>query len=250
MHRVVARVELKCGGCLADRRSKVTTVCHAILRLARALPILFSGETTAVQFFRICQFMYMFILFGHWLGLLWYAAIIKPMEQKESLQELQPWIWLDDRRNATYDDFGLELFPARGASYTIGVRYVCALYWALSVMTNLKSISAHESRQCFAERAEILDPLGERIYTIAVFIIGATCFSVIYGQVSTMLLSPPHSPPHCPPHSPPHPPPHCPLWYPPLLTAPWCVSVMLYSMLRSIRSSRTSTHQDCAITRR
>ena len=59
-------------------------------------------------------------------------------------------------------------------AYESATLYVCALYWALSVMTNLKSISAHESRQCFMERAEILDPLRERICTIAVFIIGAT----------------------------------------------------------------------------
>ena len=63
-----------------------------ILRLMRALPILFSGETNFVQFLRIAQFMYLFLLIAHWLGLLWYHTLIKPLEHREAVQGLHPWI--------------------------------------------------------------------------------------------------------------------------------------------------------------
>ncbi len=59
----------------------------------------------------------------------------------------------------------------------------CSLYWALTVMTNLKAVSAHEGRECLYAQPLVTDPLLERLYTIAVFVVGAVFYSVIYGNI-------------------------------------------------------------------
>ena len=49
-------------------------------------------------------------------------------------------------------------------------------------MTNLKGPPAHETRQCLWHEPEvsfIVNPLGERLYTIFVFIVGCVLFSCI-----------------------------------------------------------------------
>ena len=42
-----------------------------------------------------------------------------------------------------------------------------------NVMTSLKGLENHESRACFVETYGRLNPLEERLYTIAVFVMGA-----------------------------------------------------------------------------
>lgn len=82
--------------------------------------------------------IYVLLLLAHLFGLMWYAVTIYPLER--SLSAYGPngepplgfeWWWLEP-----------------DTTYSVSVRYVCSLYWALSVMTSLKSNSAHESRQC------------------------------------------------------------------------------------------------------
>ena len=81
------------------------------------------------------------------------------------MQTLRPWLWHNE---TAHDSAAL---------------YVCSLYWALAVMTNLKGPSAHESRRCLHDEPLVLTPLRERLYTIVVFIVGATFYSVIYGNI-------------------------------------------------------------------
>lgn len=78
--------------------------------------------------------------------------------------------------NADFQDFSF--------GYRVGVQYICSLYWALSVMTNLKGLPAHESRQCLWYDPLVREPLGERCYTIVVFLIGSVCYSFIYGNIA------------------------------------------------------------------
>ena len=52
-------------------------------------------------------------------------------------------------------------------------RYICSIYWALIAMTNLKGLSAHESRQCYVLSTEVLQPMSERLLTMSAFIFGA-----------------------------------------------------------------------------
>ena len=71
-------------------------------------------------------------------------------------------------------------------------RYVCSLYWALSVMTNLKGPPAHETRQCLWHdplESFVVNPLSERVYTILVFILGCVLFSCIYGNINQFITN-------------------------------------------------------------
>ena len=68
-------------------------------------------------------------------------------------------------------------------------RYICSLYWALSVLTNLKGLPAHESRQCLYHDPLVPTPLRERIYTMTTFIIGATFYSIIYGNIGQFVAN-------------------------------------------------------------
>ena len=70
------------------------------------------------------------------------------------------------------------------------LRYICSLYWALTVMTNLKGPQAHETRQCLVHNPQgtfVLNPLAERIFAIVVFVIGALLFSCIYGNINQFI---------------------------------------------------------------
>jgi hypothetical protein len=113
---------------------------------------------------RVIQMVLGFLLLGHYLGCCWYALVVWPLQDAPQVQLLHPWLWHDA---TTYDTAAL---------------YVCSLYWALSVMTNLKGPPAHESRMCLHEQPLVLVPLRERTYTIFVFVLGATFFSCAKRQ--------------------------------------------------------------------
>ena len=86
---------------------------------------------------------------------------------------MRPWIWVNETESEE--------------SYFVAVRYICSIYWALSVMTNLKGLPAHETRQCVMRNPEVIDPLPERIYTIFTFLFGAIFYSVIYGNIAQFI---------------------------------------------------------------
>lgn len=135
-----------------------------VMRIGRLMRRL--SSLNGANFLRIVYLIYLFILCGHWLGLVWYALAIRPIEASPAFDSLRPWLWtLEEDSN-----------------YFVALRYVCSLYWALSVMTNLKGPPAHETRQCLWHEPEtsfMVNPLGERVYTIFVFIIGCVLFSCI-----------------------------------------------------------------------
>ena len=144
-----------------------------IMRIGRLMRKL--SALTGANFLRIMYLMYLFLLAGHWLGLVWYAIAIRPIEASEAYDAAAPWLWTLDK------DAPL---------YFVALRYTCALYWALSVMTNLKGPPAHETRQCLIHEPEvsfITNPLGERVYTIVVFIVGCVLFSCIYGNINQFI---------------------------------------------------------------
>ena len=99
--------------------------------------------------------------------MLWYTIAIKPLEHDDEPPPQGEWLWHVKGRSA----------------YNVATRYVCALYWALSVMTALKGINSHETRQCLWTDPLIERPLEERIFTIFTFIFGATFYSIIYGNI-------------------------------------------------------------------
>ena len=124
----------------------------------------------------IGQMIYILLLLAHLCGLIWYSVSIRPLERSLTDDTMPPpgfeWWWLED------------------SAYSVAVRYVCSLYWALSVMTSLKSINAHESRQCFYHTDVMVpNPLLERCITIAVYVVGALTIAVIYGQVFQFVQS-------------------------------------------------------------
>ena len=117
----------------------------------------------------VAMLMGVFLLFAHWLGLMWYLISIRPLEENLDLDEMKPWFWTEDVQDTS-------------------VLYICSLYWALSVMTNLKGLPAHESRQClWADPALVPRPFAERTYTIGVFVFGAVCYSIIYGNITSFI---------------------------------------------------------------
>ena len=54
-------------------------------------------------------------------------------------------------------------------------------------MTNLKGLPAHEDRQCFRYKPDVLFPRWERIFTIFIFVFGAVFFSFIYGNIGQFI---------------------------------------------------------------
>jgi hypothetical protein len=104
-------------------------------------------------------------------GLLWYTIAIKPLEHGDEPPPQGEWLWHVE------------------GSYNVATRYVCSLYWALSVMTALKGINSHETRQCLWTDPLIERPLEERIFTIFTFIFGATFYSIIYGNIGQVRRS-------------------------------------------------------------
>ena len=92
---------------------------------------------------------------------------VKPLEHGGQVPPQGEWLWdIEDH-----------------LVYNTATRYICALYWALAVMTSLKGISSHETRQCFWTDLLIERPLEERVFTIFTFIFGATFYSIIYGNI-------------------------------------------------------------------
>ena len=63
-----------------------------------------------------------FVLLAHWLGLGYHVLAIKPLELQFQNDTARGWIW------AEMDDIDM--------GYGLGLRYICSIYWSLSVMTN------------------------------------------------------------------------------------------------------------------
>lgn len=110
----------------------------SLLRTIRVLRMTMRIHGRGATIFQICAMVVGIILLAHLCGLLWYAAAILPLERK--LASAGP----DDPYPLGMEDWWLD----EDDSYSVAIRYVCALYWAFSVMTSLKSNAAHESRQC------------------------------------------------------------------------------------------------------
>ena len=145
-----------------------------IMRIGRLVRKLSTLNGANFHFLRVVCLMYFFVLFGHWLGLVWYVIAIRPIEADEAFDAARPWLWTLEEDTV----------------YFVALRYVCSLYWALSVMTNLKGPPAHETRQCLwhePEHSFMVNPLAERVYTIFVFIVGCVLFSCIYGNINQFI---------------------------------------------------------------
>lgn len=136
--------------------------CLRILRIGRLVRKI--NSLSGANMLRVLQMMAGFVLGGHWLGLGWYAIAIKPLEQEPFDGTM--WWWLEpDQRHGIRN---------------VWARQNCALYWALTVMTNLKGVGTHETggRMCLVSSPEARI-LVERWYTILVFICGAVFYSII-----------------------------------------------------------------------
>ena len=154
---------------------------------------------------RVPLLVFLFVLLAHWLGLIWYAIAIWPLHYDPSAMNLTtaqlsdypqyngaavaaaasgkagdlgadaiqqlPWVWLSDED------------PQRA----LAIRYICSLYWALTVMTNLKGIATHETRQCLWHDPLVTQPFLERFFTVCTFVLGAVFFSVIYGNIAQFI---------------------------------------------------------------
>ena len=170
-----------------------------VFRAARLIRIFEGIEGAAANVIRIIGFMSGFLLIGHWLGLLWHYIAISPIERVSRIadpwndtmfdptymydEDGKAWLWnLQDEARAHALN-GTVIAGGSSEMYFLMTRYICSLYWSLNVMTSLKGIENHETRQCYAESFSVLNPLGERIYTIFVFIMGAIFYSVIYGTI-------------------------------------------------------------------
>ena len=62
-----------------------------ILRIGRLVRKL--SALAGANFLRVVSLMYLFTLFGHWLGLIWYMIAIRPIEASELHDPLAPWLW-------------------------------------------------------------------------------------------------------------------------------------------------------------
>ena len=157
----------------------------ALLRVGRIVRDGEGGEGGAANTLRIFQFMGFFVMVGHWLGLMWYHLAIEPLQERSRYTSVaydpqfefgpggQPWMWnLQDQ----------DVEP--GQVYWLFTRYACSLYWSLTVMTALKSLESHESRQCLVTNIDVVNPLAERFYTIFVFLVGAIAYSYMYGNIA------------------------------------------------------------------
>ena len=60
---------------------------------------------------RVVQMLAGFLIFAHYLGLFWYALVVWPLQEEQSVQSLRPWLW----HNETVEDSA--------------ALYVCSLYW-------------------------------------------------------------------------------------------------------------------------
>ena len=98
---------------------------------------------------------------------------------------LPPAFFSPEQRHWVFLPANAELVP-EGASVATH-QYVCAIYWALIAMTNLKGLPAHENRQCLVLSTEVLYPIAERVLTMGAFIFGAMVYASIYGNISSFL---------------------------------------------------------------
>ena len=149
----------------------------ALGRCARATRWLFSTRfirqhSLLAVALKVACLLYTYCIIAHYLGLGWYMIAVRPLEAELAFDDAHSWLWLDP--------------PPHNFSvgYVTAVRYTCSVYWALSVMSNLKGHPAHETRQCLWHDPLVVDPLAERIYTILTFILGASFFSFIYGNIA------------------------------------------------------------------
>ena len=175
-----------------------------LLRMARLLRKLdsFSGG----NYMRVVQMMLGFVLLGHWFGLLWYYNFISELEDvtRAELQARMAAMNVSDAVAALghpHDKKGLTATIGEEGEWwwivsdidpsieTVSIRWVCSLYWALSVMTNLKGLPAHESRECLRYKPDAPSPVFERVFTIVTFVVGAVCFSFIYGNIGQYIES-------------------------------------------------------------
>ena len=190
------------GGEIPDAVRTSVTLCKALklLRIGRLLRKV--DALSGANFARVMQYIFGLLLVAHWLGIVWYAIAIQPLQRvypgpfaaffasddddarlrrqleshvAEDQASLQ-WYWMlpDDEHE----------LPSSEGMY---IRYICSLYWALSVMTNLKGLPAHESRECFYFKADTLNPFAERVFTIGVFIVGTILYAAIYGNIAQFL---------------------------------------------------------------
>eukprot|EP00966_Prymnesium_polylepis_P042735 993052-Prymnesium_polylepis.2 len=134
-----------------------------ILRIGRLVRKI--NAMSGANVLRVVQMMGAFVLGGHWLGLGWYAIAIKPLESEE-YDGVTMWWWHDPVQ--------------RYGPRNVWARQVCSLYWALTVMTNLKGTNTHETgaRNCLIS-SDTSRLVLERWYTIFVFISGAVFYSII-----------------------------------------------------------------------
>ena len=118
------------------------------------------------------------------MGLTWYAIAVaplvdegEPLASKDGQYSNSVWLW--------------EAAEEEGAPFPSGELYICSLYWAFSVMSALKGLPAHESRQCLVRTPYVPTPALERSYTLVVFLFGAMMYASIFGNVSQVTsLSP------------------------------------------------------------
>ena len=152
----------------------------SLLRTVRLIRYTVQSHGRGAAVFQIVAMVYGVLLTAHLCGLAWYAASILPLERALAAAGPEDWNplgdedwWLDD------DD-----------PYAVGVRYVCSLYWALSVMTSLKSNAAHESRQCLYHTDDLVtNPLLERWIAIIVYIVGALALTIYNGVMFQFVVS-------------------------------------------------------------
>jgi hypothetical protein len=71
-----------------------------IMRIGRLVRKL--SALTGANFLRIMYLMYLFVLFGHWLGLVWYAIAIRPIEASAAYDAARPWLWTMDEDSSYF----------------------------------------------------------------------------------------------------------------------------------------------------
>ena len=154
-----------------------------LLRLAKLATIHVKPMKGGVgNLLRILRMMFIYSLAAHWVGLMWYTIAIAPLVQggeqlasKDGEYSNSVWLW--------------EAAEEEGAPFPAGDLYICSLYWAFSVMSALKGLPAHESRQCFVKTPYVPTPDLERSYTLVVFLFGAMMYASIFGNVSQVIAS-------------------------------------------------------------
>ena len=184
----------------ADRYKVLRT--FRLLRIHRVVHKL--GQLANLQYggnaVRMMVMVFYFVLIAHLFGCAYFGIAIRPLfcqdlirqgvtddpacyahrndERALQLNEMRAedeWIWL----------------PSAGAGEerppTTAVMYLCSVYWAMSVMTNLKGLPAHESRQCFLENPHVTYPVEERAFTICVFLCGAIVYASLYGNIGLII---------------------------------------------------------------